>query len=556
MNTTTIKTGVSWSQRLFAVVALWLAFSPGDAHSQTATTELFTQGQLEELVGPVALYPDNLLSVVLDAAGYPLQLVQAERFLDDLENDSELNPDESWDESVVALLNYPELVELLNEDLDWTETLGYAFIDQQTELFDAVQNFRKRAYAAGNLKSDEYQKVVLDGFIIKIEPAEPDVIYIPDYEPARVVVYQTYPAYSYYPYGYPVYYYPYPARHSFGSGFFWGVSTVLFINWLDRGFYSYGYNYYGHPYYGRNYYRQNHYYHQSPQRAGYGGKHVRHDRRHARRYKQHFAGRAKNSDQRRMGHRRYRNDDSHGSRSAQRRQRDGATRNDRRANRIANNRSDQRSSSRQTDARVRNGSANRNPGVDNRHRNGRQNSINTDSRRNRGDKNVQRSTRRNTTARTEQRRTDSRHSTGQRQVVKENNHRTMARKSPRSTARNKTLNKTLKQRSTRKPVRTGSTNTKQRSVKRKPVTNKTVKRSGQTKQAQRKTVNKTKSTQRPAQQNRQRTKVAQRSKPGASDQSRSQARNSGGQRSARNDRSSSRGSSSGSRGGRSNRSLR
>jgi hypothetical protein len=176
VNTTTIKTGVSWSHGLFAVVALWLTFSPGDARSQTATTELFTQGQLEELVGPIALYPDNLLSVVLDAAGYPLQLVQAERFLDNFENDSELNPDESWDESVVALLNYPELVELLNEDLDWTETLGYAFIDQQTELFDAVQNFRKRAYAAGNLKSDEYQKVVLDGFIIKIEPTEPDVI--------------------------------------------------------------------------------------------------------------------------------------------------------------------------------------------------------------------------------------------------------------------------------------------------------------------------------------------------------------------------------------------
>ena len=535
MNTTTIKTGVSWSHGLFAVVALWLTFSPGDARSQTATTELFTQGQLEELVGPIALYPDNLLSVVLDAAGYPLQLVQAERFLDNFENDSELNPDESWDESVVALLNYPELIELLNEDLDWTETLGYAFIDQQTELFDAVQNFRKRAYAAGNLKSDGYQKVVLDGFIIKIEPTEPDVIYIPDYEPARVVVYQTYPAYSYYPYGYPVYYYPYPARHSFGSGFFWGVSTVLSINWLDRGFYSYGYNYYGHPYYGRNYYHQNHYYHQSPHRTGYGGKHVRHDRRHARRYKQHFAGRAKNSDQRRMGHRRYRNDDSHGSRSTQRRQHDSVTRHDRRANRTASNRTDQRSDSRQTDAQARNSSANRDPRVDNRRRNGRQNGINTDSRRNSGGEDVQRSTRRNTTAQTEQRRTDGRRSKEQHQAVKENNRRTMARTTPRSTAQNKTL----KQRSARKTVRTRSANTKQRSVKRKPVTNKAVKRSEQTRQVQRKTVNKTKPAQRPAQQNRQRTKVAQRSKP--------KARNNGGQRSASNDRSSSRGSSTNSR---------
>ena len=127
--------------------------------AQAPTSPLLSSAELQELVGPIALYPDDLLAVVLPASTYPLQLVQAQRFLDDLKSDSSLQPDESWDDSIVALINYPEAVELLNDDLDWTWRLGEAVVAQQADVIAAVESFRDRAYAAGNLKSDEHQTV-------------------------------------------------------------------------------------------------------------------------------------------------------------------------------------------------------------------------------------------------------------------------------------------------------------------------------------------------------------------------------------------------------------
>ena len=115
---------------------------------------LLEQSELQDLVGPIALYPDDLLAIVLPASTYPLQLVQAQRFLQALENDPSLVPDEEWDDSVVALLNYPEVVDLLNEDLDWTWRLGEAVVAQQADVVAAVESFRDRAYAAGNLRRD------------------------------------------------------------------------------------------------------------------------------------------------------------------------------------------------------------------------------------------------------------------------------------------------------------------------------------------------------------------------------------------------------------------
>ncbi|MDH5620092.1 MAG: DUF3300 domain-containing protein, partial [Gammaproteobacteria bacterium] len=81
---------------------------------------LMSAFELEELVGPVALYPDDLLAIILPAAAYPQQIIDAGRFLEDLENDASLKPDPLWDDAVVALLNYPEVVELMNDDIDWT----------------------------------------------------------------------------------------------------------------------------------------------------------------------------------------------------------------------------------------------------------------------------------------------------------------------------------------------------------------------------------------------------------------------------------------------------
>ena len=221
--------------------------------AQAPESPLLSSAELQELVGPIALYPDDLLAIVLPASTYPLQLVEAQRFLDGLENDSSLQPDESWDDSIVALINYPEAVELLNDDLDWTWRLGEAVVAQQADIIDAVETFRDRAYAAGNLKSDAYQTISEDSGVIEITPVSDDVIYVPYYEPEQVVVYQSRPSYYYYPDPYPVYYYPYPAGYAFNQGYFWGVTTAFRIGWYSNNLHVYHRSYYGHPYYGQSY---------------------------------------------------------------------------------------------------------------------------------------------------------------------------------------------------------------------------------------------------------------------------------------------------------------
>src|SRR5688572_1570725 len=244
-----------------AVPRLWLAFAvlavaaaiaaqrPAAAQDNLATAE-----ELRELVGPIALYPDDLVAIVLPASTYPLQVVQAARFLEDREADASLKPNEDWDDSVVALLNYPEVIELMNDDLDWTYDLGTAVLNQRADVLSAIQDFRDEAYDAGNLRSDERQTITRADDAIEIKPADPQVIYVPYYEPERVVVYQPAPVYYYYPVAYPVYYYPYPAHYHFSTGFFWGVNTWFSIGWHSHYLHVYDPFYYGHPYYGWTYY--------------------------------------------------------------------------------------------------------------------------------------------------------------------------------------------------------------------------------------------------------------------------------------------------------------
>ena len=259
---------------LFLLPALSMAQVPvdddgniiGDYESQAEIMPIGEDGiprlshyELQDLVGPIALYPDDLLAIVLPAAAYPLQVVEAARFLDALDTDPTLQPDPDWDDSIVALINYPEIVELLNEDLDWTWRLGESVVAQQTDVIAAVESFRDRAYAAGNLKSDEYQTVSNDEGTISISPTADDVIYVPYYEPTRVVYYQPRPAYYYHPRPYPVYYYPYAADHYFDRGNFWGVTTAFSIGWYTNSVNVYHHSYRGHPYYGRTYWNGGHY---------------------------------------------------------------------------------------------------------------------------------------------------------------------------------------------------------------------------------------------------------------------------------------------------------
>ena len=245
-----------------ALIVIWPGFTSAQVAVEGSGTAvetgaeeipLLSTSDLEVLVGPIALYPDDLLAIVLPASTYPLQLVQAERFLQDLKNDPELEPNESWDDSIVALINYPEAVQLLTKDLDKTWRLGEAVVAQQADVIAAIESFRDRAYTAGNLQSDTHQTVSQNDGIIEIAPAEDDVIYVPYYEPERVVVYQPTPAYYYYPRAYPIYNYPYPYGHSFSHGFFWGVTTAFTIGWLSDSLHVYHHSYYGHPYYGYSY---------------------------------------------------------------------------------------------------------------------------------------------------------------------------------------------------------------------------------------------------------------------------------------------------------------
>ncbi|MBI5582254.1 MAG: DUF3300 domain-containing protein [Deltaproteobacteria bacterium] len=190
-----------------------------------------SEKQLEDLVGRIALYPDDLLAIILPASTFPLQIVQADRFLQKLKQDSKLQPDAQWDQSVRSLLNYPEVVAMMSRDLDWTQDLGEAVVSQQTDVLKAVQAFRARVYNAGNLKTDDKQIVVKEKETIKVVPANPEVIYVPQYQPSTVVVYSSAPVYAYYPTPYPVYYYPYPAGAAFATGVFFGAATAWACNW-------------------------------------------------------------------------------------------------------------------------------------------------------------------------------------------------------------------------------------------------------------------------------------------------------------------------------------
>jgi len=212
-----------------AVLALWIAMIPAPAAAQAPAAsgnaaEAPSPEALEKLVGPIALYPDDLVAIILPASTNPLQLVQADRFLDKRKNDPKLAIDDNWDDSVKSLVNYPEVVKQMSTDLDWTADLGEAVVADQSAVLGAVQAFRRKVQSAGNLKSDEKQVVVVEKEIIKIEPADPQVIYVPQYNPTTVVAYSSVPVYGYWPAPYPSYYYPYPPGAALATGLIWGAA--------------------------------------------------------------------------------------------------------------------------------------------------------------------------------------------------------------------------------------------------------------------------------------------------------------------------------------------
>src|SRR6185295_17472481 len=153
--------------------------------------------QLDSLVAPIALHPDNLLSQTLVASTYPLELVQLEQWLEknpDLVKDqkklAEAVKKQPWDASIQAMAGLPELVKRLVDDIQWTTDLGNAFLAQQNDVMNAVQRMRMKAQAKGTLQTTSQQTVannVVDGqSVIVIEQANPEVVYVPSYDPVAV----------------------------------------------------------------------------------------------------------------------------------------------------------------------------------------------------------------------------------------------------------------------------------------------------------------------------------------------------------------------------------
>jgi hypothetical protein len=203
--------GLVWL--LFAVTLLPL---PAGAQDASTPTPLKPE-ELDQIVAPIALHPDALLAQVLMASTYPLEVVEAARFVKanpSLKGD-QLNQalqQHTWDDSVKSLVMFPDVLSMMNEKLDWLQKLGDAFLSQQQDLMAAIQRLRARAQASGQLKSTPQQNVVVDQAaatptqttVIRIEPTSPEVVYVPSYDPT--VVYgawpPAYPPYSPYPVGY------------------------------------------------------------------------------------------------------------------------------------------------------------------------------------------------------------------------------------------------------------------------------------------------------------------------------------------------------------------
>src|SRR5215471_8935535 len=212
----------------------------------------FKPEELEQIVAPIALFPDPLVAQTLMASTYPLEVIQAARLMKskpDLKEQA-LNEElkkQEWDDSVKSLCSFPQTLDVLNEKIDWMQKLGDAFLDQRKETMDAIQRMRAKAQAQGNLQSNEQQKVIVEAApaapaqpgqpapsgeqtIIKIEQTNPQVVYVPSYNPT--VVYGSPPP------AYPPYYYPYPPAYpwgaaaiSFGVGMAVGAAVWGGCNW-------------------------------------------------------------------------------------------------------------------------------------------------------------------------------------------------------------------------------------------------------------------------------------------------------------------------------------
>lgn len=179
-----------------------------------------TVDELDRLLAPIALYPDALIALILPASTVPADVVLAARLLRDNPDDRAAQVEQAaWDESVKSLTNYPEVLAWMDENLPWTKQLGEAFVAQPADVMQAVQRLRAKARVAGTLVDTPQQQVITEPHVIRIVPAQPDVIYVPSYDPDIVF------------YGSPYYYgYPQPFL-TFGIGVAVGSWLAFDCDW-------------------------------------------------------------------------------------------------------------------------------------------------------------------------------------------------------------------------------------------------------------------------------------------------------------------------------------
>jgi uncharacterized protein DUF3300 len=208
-------------QLLVLLVTVSVAFAQTPPAPRKAPA---TQQELDQMLAPIALYPDSLLSQVLMASTYPLEVVEAARWSranPGLKGEEAVNAVEQrdWDASVTSLAAFPQVLSMMDQQLEWTARLGDVFIAQEPQVMETVQSLRQKAYAAGNLRSTEQAYVVQQGDSFAIEPATPEVVYVPYYDPRVAYGSWWWPAYP------PVYWAPWPGYYAYPgypAGFAWG----------------------------------------------------------------------------------------------------------------------------------------------------------------------------------------------------------------------------------------------------------------------------------------------------------------------------------------------
>ncbi len=223
------------------VIIVMLMIPPGIMAQDSGQTEQpakFSKEELAQMLAPIALYPDSLIAQILMASTYPIEVVDAERWI---RSNKSLKGDEldkalqekTWDSSVKSLCHFPDVLYAMSEKLDQTTKLGDAFLSQQDDVMNTIQELRRKAEEQGNLKTTKEQKVIVEKDVINIEPANPDLIYVPVYDPLYVYGPWWYPAY-------PPYYWYYPPGPVIAGGVIWfglgifvglGISSWCWFDW-------------------------------------------------------------------------------------------------------------------------------------------------------------------------------------------------------------------------------------------------------------------------------------------------------------------------------------